>query len=169
MNSSNKEFYFLDEITINTLKVLIDILEKSSLSSIHYEQESNGVRYYVELSKEPRNYLSSKNFSSTPVSDQESFAELIPSSPERISEKSSLYWVRSPLVGTAYSASKPGASSLVNVGDHVTVGAPLLIIEAMKVMNIIKSPVSGCVRKISFSDGHPVEYDEPLLGIEATA
>ena len=72
----------------------------------------------------------------------------------------------SPMVGTVYLAAEPGAAALVKVGDKVTQGQTLLIIEAMKVMNPLASPHAGTVTQIMVSDGQPVEFGEPLLIIE---
>jgi len=74
--------------------------------------------------------------------------------------------VVSPMVGTAYFQAEPGAPPFVNIGDTIRVGETLLIIEAMKVMNPIKSPKSGVITQILVSDGQPVEYGEPLMIIE---
>jgi acetyl-CoA carboxylase biotin carboxyl carrier protein len=74
--------------------------------------------------------------------------------------------VTSPMVGTVYTAAEPGAPSLVKVGDRVTEGQTLLIIEAMKVMNPLASPRAGTVTRILVSDGQPVEFGEPLLIVE---
>ena len=74
--------------------------------------------------------------------------------------------VTSPMVGTVYLAAEPGAASLVKVGDTVTEGQTLLIIEAMKVMNPLASPRAGTVTQILVGDGQPVEFGEPLLILE---
>jgi acetyl-CoA carboxylase biotin carboxyl carrier protein len=74
--------------------------------------------------------------------------------------------VPSPMVGTAYWASEPGAKPFVEVGSRVSVGQTLLIIEAMKTMNQIPSPRAGTVTQILVEDGHPVEFGEPLVIIE---
>lgn len=74
--------------------------------------------------------------------------------------------VPSPMVGTAYAASEPGAKPFIDVGSKVKVGDTLLIVEAMKTMNQIPSPKAGTVTQILFEDGQPVEYGEPLLIIE---
>jgi acetyl-CoA carboxylase biotin carboxyl carrier protein len=71
--------------------------------------------------------------------------------------------VMSPMVGTAYAASEPGAAPFVKVGDKVSKGQTLLIIEAMKVMNPIPAPHGGTVQNILFGDGRPVEYGEVLM------
>jgi acetyl-CoA carboxylase biotin carboxyl carrier protein len=74
--------------------------------------------------------------------------------------------VPSPMVGTAYLASEPGAKPFVEVGSKVTAGQTLLIIEAMKTMNQIPSPRAGTVTQILVEDGQPVEFGEPLVIIE---
>jgi acetyl-CoA carboxylase biotin carboxyl carrier protein len=74
--------------------------------------------------------------------------------------------VPSPMVGTAYWASEPGAKPFIDVGTKVSVGQTLLIIEAMKTMNQIPSPRAGTVTQILVEDGQPVEFGEPLVIIE---
>ena len=74
--------------------------------------------------------------------------------------------VPSPMVGTVYWASQPGAKPFVDVGSKVKVGETLVIIEAMKTMNQIPSPRAGTVTQILCEDGQPVEYGEPLVVIE---
>ena len=71
--------------------------------------------------------------------------------------------VKSPMVGTAYLSSEPGAKPFVEVGATVKAGDTLLIVEAMKVMNPITAPSAGTVKKIMISDGQPVEFDQPLV------
>jgi acetyl-CoA carboxylase biotin carboxyl carrier protein len=74
--------------------------------------------------------------------------------------------VPSPMVGTAYWASEPGAKPFIEVGAKVAVGQTLLVIEAMKTMNQIPSPRAGTVTQILVEDGQPVEFGEPLVIIE---
>jgi acetyl-CoA carboxylase biotin carboxyl carrier protein len=74
--------------------------------------------------------------------------------------------VPSPMVGTAYCASEPGAKPFIEVGSKVKVGDTLIIIEAMKTMNQIPSTRAGTVTQILVEDGQPVEYGEPLVIIE---
>jgi acetyl-CoA carboxylase biotin carboxyl carrier protein len=74
--------------------------------------------------------------------------------------------VLSPMVGTAYLSSEPGGKPFVAVGDRVSQGQTLLIIEAMKVMNPIAAPHSGTVKQIHAADGRPVEFGEVLLVVE---
>ncbi|HEX8389234.1 MAG TPA: acetyl-CoA carboxylase biotin carboxyl carrier protein [Sphingomonas sp.] len=74
--------------------------------------------------------------------------------------------IRSPMVGTAYLASEPGAKPFAGVGQKVAAGDTLLIIEAMKVMNPIVAPAAGTVTAVLIVDGSPVEFDQPLIVIE---
>ncbi len=74
--------------------------------------------------------------------------------------------VTSPMVGTAYLASEPGATPFVKVGDTVAQGDTVLIIEAMKTMNQIPAPKAGKIKRILVDDGSPVEFGAPLLIIE---
>jgi acetyl-CoA carboxylase biotin carboxyl carrier protein len=74
--------------------------------------------------------------------------------------------VKSPMVGTVYLQPQPGSNPFVKVGDKVTQGQTLLIIEAMKTMNPIPAPKAGVVRAILAEDGQPVEFGEPLAVIE---
>ena len=70
------------------------------------------------------------------------------------------------MVGTVYLQAEPGAPAYVRVGDQVSEGQTLLIVEAMKTMNQIPSPRSGTVKRILVSDGTPVEFGAPLMIIE---
>jgi acetyl-CoA carboxylase biotin carboxyl carrier protein len=74
--------------------------------------------------------------------------------------------VRSPMVGTFYRSSAPGAKPLVDVGQAVKEGDPICIIEAMKIMNEIDADKAGTVTKILVENGQAVEFDQPLLVIE---
>ena len=71
--------------------------------------------------------------------------------------------VKSPMVGTAYLAPEPGAADFVSIGDKVSKGQTLCIIEAMKVMNPIASPCDGTVREILVENAQPVEFDQPIF------
>ena len=74
--------------------------------------------------------------------------------------------VLSPMVGVAYLAPEPGAAPFIVVGQAVSLGQTVLLIEAMKTFNQIKAPRAGTVTRILVTPGRPVEYDEPLLIIE---
>ena len=74
--------------------------------------------------------------------------------------------LKSPMVGTFYRAPSPGAPSFVEIGQSVTKGQTLCIIEAMKLLNEIESDVAGTVKAILVENGQPVEYGQPLFLIE---
>jgi acetyl-CoA carboxylase biotin carboxyl carrier protein len=82
-------------------------------------------------------------------------------------EEAGLHTIRSPIVGTFYEAASPGAPPFVKVGDTVTVGQVLCIIEAMKLMNEIESDYAGEIVKKLVSNAQPVEYGQPLFAIRA--
>jgi acetyl-CoA carboxylase biotin carboxyl carrier protein len=74
--------------------------------------------------------------------------------------------IKAPMVGTVYLAPQPDAAPFIKVGDQVSEGQTLLIVEAMKVMNNIAAPRAGRVAAILVTDGMPVEYDQPLLVLD---
>jgi len=74
--------------------------------------------------------------------------------------------VKSPMVGTVYLSPQPGADAFIKVGDTVSAGQTLLIVEAMKTMNPISAPKAGKVVEILVADAQPVEFGEPLVIVE---
>jgi acetyl-CoA carboxylase biotin carboxyl carrier protein len=74
--------------------------------------------------------------------------------------------IKSPIVGTYYASPSPDAKPFINVGDTISKGDPLCIIEAMKIMNEIESEHSGVIKKMLVKNGQPVEYDQPLFEID---
>ena len=74
--------------------------------------------------------------------------------------------LKSPIVGTAYLASEPGAKPYVSVGKKIKKGETVMIVEAMKTMNHVPSLLDGIVKKICVEDGQPVEYDQVLIILE---
>jgi acetyl-CoA carboxylase biotin carboxyl carrier protein len=84
----------------------------------------------------------------------------------KASENANQHIVRSPIVGTFYRAPAPDAEPYVQVGQHVTKGMPIAIIEAMKIMNEIESDAEGKVVRILVENGMPVEYNQPMIVLE---
>jgi acetyl-CoA carboxylase biotin carboxyl carrier protein len=74
--------------------------------------------------------------------------------------------IRSPMVGTFYRAPEPGAEPYIKVGNRVTPGQTVCIIEAMKIMNEIEAEIAGVVREISVEDGQPVEFGQVLFRVD---
>ena len=71
--------------------------------------------------------------------------------------------IKSPMIGTFYRSPSPDKPAFVNVGDEITSGKPVCIIEAMKLFNEIESEIKGTIVKVLANDGTPVEYDQPLF------
>lgn len=144
----------------DAVRKLAEILVDTDLSEIEYED--NGSRIYV-----------SRKANVAPVATHVVSAPAATiAHPAPTAASSHTDWakhpgaVKSPMVGTAYLSPEPGAASFIKIGDTVSVGQTLLIVEAMKVMNQIKANQAGKVTQILVSDSSPVEYDEPLLVIE---
>jgi len=81
----------------------------------------------------------------------------------QVDSEEGLHKVKSPIVGTFYESPSPGAPPFIKVGDSVTLGQVLCIVEAMKLMNEIESDVAGEIVKINVKNGQPVEYGQPLF------
>ena len=82
------------------------------------------------------------------------------------SDSSNLVTIKSPIIGTFYRKPSPDKDNFVNVGDEISEGQTLCVIEAMKLFNEIESDVSGKIVKILVEDASPVEFDQPLFVIE---
>lgn len=136
------------------VRKLSGLLTETGLTEIEYE--ANGQRIRVARTAA----ASAPVAVAAPVVPPATAPEATPS--DAIPENA----VQAPMVGTAYAAPEPGGKAFVSVGDSVSEGQTLLIIEAMKVMNPIPSPKAGRVASILFQDGQPVEYGEPLLIVE---
>lgn len=150
-------------IDTKIIRDLAEILNDTNLTNIELEQ--GGLRICV--SRQNTSSASEQTIYA-PVSAP-TVAVTPPSAPiteTSIQEDKSKNAVTSPMVGTAYLAPSPGAQAFVEVGQNVSEGQTLLIIEAMKTMNQIPSPRSGRVTTIFVKDGQPVEFGEPLVVVE---
>lgn len=81
-------------------------------------------------------------------------------------DNSNLVTVKSPMIGTFYRASSPDKPPFVNVGDEISAGQVICIVEAMKLFNEIESEVSGKIVKVLVDDAQPIEYDQPLFLVD---
>ncbi|AQT47427.1 acetyl-CoA carboxylase biotin carboxyl carrier protein [Bartonella choladocola] len=140
------------------IRDLAEILNDTNLSDIEVEQGDLRIRVSRQLS------------GGTPVQTVYSPAPAAPAAApapvEPVKEDLTKNAVTSPMVGTAYLAPAPGARPFVEVGQKVSEGQTLIIIEAMKTMNQISSPRSGTVKAILVEDAQPVEFGEPLVVVE---
>ncbi len=143
---------------IRKVKKLIELLEKSNIAEIeiHEDQESVRISRYGSLAAPMPEAVA--------VADNPSPPSVEPATPA--DDAHGGHAVCSPMVGTFYRASTPGAKPFVTEGQAVGAGDTLCIIEAMKILNQIESDKSGKVVKILVENGQPVEYDQPLFIIE---
>jgi acetyl-CoA carboxylase biotin carboxyl carrier protein len=150
---------------IRKVKKLIEMLENSSLNEIVIKEGEESVKLVKSAGniQTPQMIAASPQFLAPAIEEKEP-EEKTKEEPEDkiISGKS----INSPMVGTFYSSPNPGADSFVKVGDKVSEGDVLCIIEAMKMMNEVKSDYSGIIKEILISDADPVEYGEALFIIE---
>ena len=145
------------EINEEIIRTLAGLLDETGLTEIEYE--SQGHRLRVSRGGIAQSLVAAP--AAAPAA-----ADPAPASAIAAADQPLAGAINSPMVGTAYLAPEPSAPAFIKVGDMVTEGQTLLIIEAMKVMNEVKSPKSGKVSHIMVSDGQPVEFGEPLLAIE---
>ena len=141
---------------IRKIKKLIHMLEQSDLNEIEVSQGEESVR----ISKGNSNVIST-NISNTDQSQASTNQDPIESNAE---VKGNI--IKSPIVGTFYRKPSPEKPPFVNIGDTVSEGDVVCIVEAMKMMNEIKSEYSGKIISILPSDGQPVEFDQTLIIIE---
>jgi acetyl-CoA carboxylase biotin carboxyl carrier protein len=137
------------------VRKLAQLLAETGLSEIEYESDAQRIRV-------TRNAGSAGTPSVATAPTATTFAAPTPPAPGP-AEGPPAGAVLSPMVGTAYAAPEPGAAAFVRIGDRVSKGQTLLVIEAMKVMNPIPAPHGGTVKEIHFTDGRPVEYGEILM------
>lgn len=150
---------------IRKVKKLIEMLENSSLNEIVIKEGEESVKLVKSagFNQAPQMVSASPQVIDQPVTEQKLSEETNEEiKPKTIDGKS----INSPMVGTFYSSPNPGADSFVKVGDKVSEGDVLCIIEAMKMMNEVKSDYNGVIKEILISDAEPVEYGEALFIIE---
>ena len=145
---------------LRKIKKLIEMLQESDLNEIEVKEGEESVR--INRKKEVHispaasqvsiNGPAPQQLVSSPTTEEESIFELTR--------------ITSPMVGTFYRSPAPGKPPYVDIGQKVKVGDVVCIVEAMKMMNQVKSDVDGIVRKIHIEDGQPVEFDQPLISIE---
>jgi len=159
-------------VEVNEIQALIEMFERSTLSELTLER--GGER--LILKRDPaqggvKTSSVSTKTAANPVAPASapSSVPTAPTSPvstataEKAPEKLEGYLVKSPIVGTFYRRPGPNEEPYVVVGDRVEKGDTVCLVEAMKVMNEIKSEQSGIVERILVEDGKPVEYGQALL------
>ncbi len=148
---------------IRKVKKLIELLEESGISELEISEGEESVR----ISRHPRTAQPVASFAPQP-------APVVAAPPPQLpataagehKPRNDDQTITSPMVGTYYSASAPGAKPFVEIGMEIKVGQILCIIEAMKMMNQIESDKTGRVAAILAKNGEPVEFGQPLFVIE---
>ena len=146
---------------ITLVQMFVDIMNNNNLSELEYESEDVKIKISNKVANNTPNTsalinqnLEEQMVQNTPNEKTETFSHDHPGA------------VNSPMVGTAYSSSEAGKEPFVKINSLVIKGDTLLIIEAMKVMNLITAHKSGKVTFIGFEDSQPVEYNQILIIIE---
>jgi acetyl-CoA carboxylase biotin carboxyl carrier protein len=149
---------------IRKVKKLIEMLEESNLEEIEIQEGEESVRLvknkpYSPVPNESIYSDSSQTVEDVRLGNQEELTQE-PSKDEGLGD-----FISSPMVGTFYGSASPGSKPFVSVGDHVNEGDVVCIVEAMKMMNEIKSEFSGKVLSINVENEQPVEYGQTLFEI----
>ena len=150
--NSNKE--------IELIRKLSQLMTKEKITKLKYEKSN--LKLSIDKNSQSENILSTRTPKTVETETKENKALNIKSNLD-IDHPGA---IKAPMVGTAYISPEPGKAPFVRLGDTVSKNQPLLIIEAMKVMNTINAPKGGKVIFIGFEDGQPVEFEQLLVIIE---
>ncbi|GGB34163.1 acetyl-CoA carboxylase biotin carboxyl carrier protein subunit [Oceanisphaera marina] len=154
---------------IRKIKKLIELVEESGIAELEISEGEESVR--ISRYGNPGQQVMQpqyQQFQAAPApAPAPMAAALSPAATEEAAAPAvSGHVMRSPMVGTFYRASSPGAKNFAEVGQTVNAGDTLCIVEAMKMMNQIEADKSGVIKAILIDNGEPVEFDEPLFIIE---
>ena len=145
---------------LRKLKKLIDLVQESGISELEVTEGEEKVKIVKHGAPSPAQQVAhvpaASGAPATPASTAAPATPPVDALPEG-------HVVKSPMVGTFYRAPSPEAKNFVELGQNVTEGDPLCIIEAMKLMNEIDSDASGVVKAILVENGQPVEFGQPLF------
>ena len=142
---------------IRKVKKLIELLEESGLSEIEITEGEDTVRITRRIPKDPK---TTEVYTSLDTNTKEQEGIIAVS---KHGHQNNFHKILAPMIGTFFLTPEPGAEAFVKVGDEVSQGDTLCIIEAMKMMNQIESDVNGIVERILVQSGDPVEYDQTLF------
>ena len=154
---------------LRKLKTLIDLVAESDISELEVTEGESKVRIVKNTSHAAQNQVVMMPSAAVaaPAAAPAVTAASIAAAPAAAPEAAPTgHIVKSPMVGTFYRASAPGAPAFVDIGSAVKEGDTLCIIEAMKLLNEIDADASGTIRQILVENGQAVEYGQPLFIIE---
>lgn len=148
---------------IRKVKKLIELLEESGIAELEIKEGEESVR----ISRLPANMpVATAPAPAVAVTTTATPPATVTAAEPVTVEETTGHQVKSPMVGTYYSAASPTSGPFVEVGKNVNVGDTLCIIEAMKMMNQIEADKSGTIKQILLENGQPVEFDQVLFVIE---
>ncbi|APW44075.1 acetyl-CoA carboxylase biotin carboxyl carrier protein [Rhodoferax saidenbachensis] len=146
---------------LRKLKTLIDLVSDSNVSELEITEAEGKVRIVKGGTAVIQTYAPA------PVAQPVAAPAQAPAAAAPVVEEAAAgHAVKSPMVGTFYRSSSPGAKPFVEIGDSIKAGETICIIEAMKILNEIEADKSGTVTKILSDNGQAVEYGQPLFIIE---
>lgn len=145
------------------LRQIKNLMKEFEESKIH-KLEINDNEFSIKLEKETLTFSDRPSISTTAVAAPVATAEVVENKEEVLENLNIL--VKAPLVGTYYESPSPDANAFVRVGQKISKGDTLFIVEAMKVMNEITAPVDGTIAKINVSDATMVEYGQVVMEIK---
>ena len=149
---------------LRKLKTLIDLVSESNVSELEITEAEGKVRIVKGGGVMAQHHATHV---ASPIASLASAQNAIPVAAAITgAAETAEHTVKSPMVGTFYRSTSPGAKAFVEVGDAIKVGETLCIIEAMKILNEIESDKSGTVRQILCENGQAVEYGQPLFVVE---
>jgi acetyl-CoA carboxylase biotin carboxyl carrier protein len=148
---------------IRKVKKLIELIEESGVAEIEIKEGEESVRISRQSQTSPAMMAAPAAFA-PPATPAAAVVEAPAAEPA--AEAIEGHAIKSPMVGTFYRAPSPGASAFVEVGQTVSAGDTLCIIEAMKLLNQIEADKAGTIKAILVENGQPVEYDQPLFIID---
>ncbi|MDP2454214.1 MULTISPECIES: acetyl-CoA carboxylase biotin carboxyl carrier protein [unclassified Kaistella] len=155
---------------IKDIQNLIKFVSKAEVSEVKYKTKDFEITIKTPLAASETNYMASPAVYHTAPQQQVAAAPVaapVSNSPESSASDDSKYiTIKSPMIGTFYRKPAPDKDLFVNVGDEVTEGKVVCVIEAMKLFNQIESEVSGKIVKVLVDDATPVEYDQPLFLVD---
>jgi len=154
-----------DPIDSRLVRKLADILTDTGLSEIEVEHGGLKIRVAKTLTAAPIHYAQPAPQAYAPAAAPAAAAAPSEAAPAAAAPAARGDAVKSPMVGTIYLQPSPDAPAFIKVGDSVTEGQTMMIVEAMKTMNPIPAPKAGKVIEILVADGQPVEFGEPLVVI----
>ncbi|RZL96264.1 MAG: acetyl-CoA carboxylase biotin carboxyl carrier protein [Variovorax sp.] len=151
---------------LRKLKTLIDLVSESNISELEITEAEGKVRIVKAGAAAPVQYVQTLAPQGGPAPAPAPAADVPPAPAPTGAAAPTGHAIKSPMVGTFYRASSPGAPSFVEVGSQVKEGDTVCIIEAMKILNEIEADKSGTVTQILGENGQAVEYGQPLFIIE---